>query len=274
MRVGDIDVVSVRDGSGAMPPSMVFPATEEQWRPHRHFLDANGMLLAEVGGFLIRGGRLGSERVVLVDLGLGPLGTKFGMGQFLDSLSSYQVTPSDVTDVLFTHLHVDHIGWATVDGAPTFPNATYRCASQDWSYFVESGGAAQVPVAAMLDAPPEAEILRPLADRIEFWREGPLMPGIDLVLAPGHTPGSTLIVISSATSRALLLGDIVRCPVQLLDPEWEVLYDVDPALARRTREELIREYEGTSVPMAAAHFADMQFGRLLPARGARRWVVV
>ena len=49
--------------------------------------------------------------------------------------------------------------------------------------------------------------------------------------------------------------------------------DVDPALALRTRQALIRELEGSDVPAAAAHFAGMQFGRLLAAEGTRRWVL-
>ena len=56
-------------------------------------------------------------------------------GHLLESLAGIGVTPDDVTDVLFTHLHFDHIGWATVDGVPTFPKATYRCDVRDWDHF-------------------------------------------------------------------------------------------------------------------------------------------
>jgi glyoxylase-like metal-dependent hydrolase (beta-lactamase superfamily II) len=269
MHIGDLEIVPVRDGTGAIPPSVLFAATEEQWLPHRQFLDDKGMVPMEVGGFLIRGV---GERVVLVDLGLGPLGSTLGMAQFLDSLGRLGVTASDVTDVLLTHLHIDHIGWATVDGAPTFPNATYHCDRHDWAYFVDPGGAAVNPLTAMIGSSSEADLLAPIAGRVELWEEGTLLPGLDVTMAPGHTPGSTVIVVSSGTSRALLLGDVAHCPVELVAPEWEALSDVDPALARRTRDALAREYEGTDIPMAAAHFAGMQFGRLLPGRGRRQWV--
>ncbi len=52
-------------------------------------------------------------------------------------------------------------------------------------------------------------------------------------------------MISSGTERALLIGDVAHCPVELLEPEWAALSDVDPDLAARTREALAREYEGT-----------------------------
>ena len=270
MRVGSIEITPVTDGSGAMPPSMLFPATEEQWLPHRRFLDDNGMVPMEIGGFLVRGAE---DRVALVDLGLGPMGGSLGMGHFMESLTKLGISTTDVTDVLFTHLHIDHIGWAVTDGVPTFENATYRCDRADWEYFIDPGGAEQTPLASMMGAPTEAELLAPVVDRFDIWDEGTLLPGVTVTSAPGHTPGSTVIVISSGPERALLIGDVAHCPVELLDPEWEVLSDVDPDLARRTREALAREYEGTDVPMAASHFEGMQFGRLLPAEGRRQWVI-
>jgi glyoxylase-like metal-dependent hydrolase (beta-lactamase superfamily II) len=93
------------------------------------------------------------------------------------------------------------------------------------------------------------------------------------MVAPGHTPGSTIMVLSSGAERAMLLGDVVHCPVQLLDDEWAGISDVDPVLAKRTRNALARELEGSGVPVAGAHFEGMHFGRLLVAEGRRRWVV-
>src|SRR5438128_1038732 len=83
-------------------------------------------------------------------------------------------------------------------------------------------------------------------------------------------PGSTVVVVSSGDRRALRLGDVVHCPVELVDDEWAALGDVDPALAKRTRNALARELEGTDVPAAASHFPEMRFGRLLAADGRRR----
>jgi glyoxylase-like metal-dependent hydrolase (beta-lactamase superfamily II) len=91
--------------------------------------------------------------------------------------------------------------------------------------------------------------------------------------APGHTPGSTIVVMSSGTARGMLLGDVVHCPVELIDEEWAGVGDVDPELAKRTRNALARELEGTDTPVAAAHFPGLVFGRLLNANGRRNWVV-
>lgn len=259
-RVGDIEVLPVVDGSARLAPTDAYAGTtEEQWLPHQEFLDENGMLELTLGGFVIRTG----DRVVLVDAGLGllndPTGTFVG-GQMLDSMRAVGVTPEDVTDVVFTHLHFDHVGWATQKGRIVFENATYRCDARDWAHFVGPD-------------PGATKKLSPLADRLEtFNADGRLMPGIDVQFAPGHTPGSTIIVLSSGTERAMLLGDVVHCPIELLDDEWAGMGDVDPELAKRTRAALNREIEGSDVPVAAAHFPGMQFGRLLKGEGARRWV--
>ena len=56
-------------------------------------------------------------------------------------------TPDDITDLVFTHLHFDHIGWASAEGAPFFPNATIRYASADLEHFLAG------PVSAVAKAP-------------------------------------------------------------------------------------------------------------------------
>jgi glyoxylase-like metal-dependent hydrolase (beta-lactamase superfamily II) len=120
----------------------------------------------------------------------------------------------------------------------------------------------------------EAEHLSPAADRFERWElDSTILPGLDTMATPGHTPGSTTLVLSSGDERVLFLGDVVHCPVQLEDDEWGTLFDVDPDLARRTRTALAQELEGTNARVSGAHFPEMTFGRLVRAEGTRRFVV-
>jgi glyoxylase-like metal-dependent hydrolase (beta-lactamase superfamily II) len=257
MRVGAITIEAVVDGAARMAATAAYAGTtDDDWSPHRAFLEEDGTLEMALGGFLVRTG----DRVVLVDAGMGPFTWgPFVGGRLLDNLSAIGVHPDDITDVVFTHLHFDHVGWATQQGRIVFANATYRCHERDWEHFVGPDEGA-------------TKKLLPIADRLEPWSAGgSLLPGIDLMAAAGHTPGSTIVVVSSGTERAMLLGDVVHCPVELLDDEWAGMYDVDPELARRTREALAKELEGGDVPVAAAHFPDMQFGRLLAADGRRSW---
>jgi glyoxylase-like metal-dependent hydrolase (beta-lactamase superfamily II) len=183
--------------------------------------------------------------------------------------------------MIFTHLHFDHIGWASRAGAAVFPNATYRCDERDWEYFVEpppelAQGTQDEdnPLAALVAPGSGKPVLEPIANRLEPWKESTtLMPGVDVRLAAGHTPGSGVIVISSGAARAILLGDIAHCPIELLDDEWSGLGDVDPAMAIRTRVALMRELEGQDIPITASHFPGLKFGRVVPAQGKRQWVI-
>jgi glyoxylase-like metal-dependent hydrolase (beta-lactamase superfamily II) len=271
MRVGDLDILPVHDGVARLSPTEAYRtgggddpggkgAAEQDWAPHRGLLGEDGKLELALGGFLIRSG----GHTVVVDAGIGARSVgAFQGGRLLASLADLGVTPSDVTDVVFTHLHFDHVGWATTHGEVVFPNATYRCDQRDWDHFVTAdpdGGAARK--------------LNPITDRLATWdRDATLVPGLDVRAAPGHTPGSTIVVVSDGAARALLLGDVVHCPVELLDDEWAGFGDVDPKLAKRTRVALAREFEGKDIPVAAAHFPGMQFGRLVAAEGRRSWVV-
>jgi glyoxylase-like metal-dependent hydrolase (beta-lactamase superfamily II) len=260
MQLGEFRVDHVVDGRGRFKPRMVFPqASAEEWAMHDHLFDEDGLLPFTMGGFLIRG----HDRTILVDAGLGP-GELMGItaGQLLDNLAALAVAPSDVTDVVFTHLHIDHVGWSSHEGDVVFPNATYRCAPAEWEHFmVDHRGS-------------EAERLAPAGERFELWEAGAsIAPGLDTLSTPGHTPGSTTLVLSSGTERIMFLGDVVHCPVQLEDDEWAALFDVDPELARRTRNDLAHELEGTDTRVSGAHFPELSFGRLVRAEGRRRFVV-
>jgi glyoxylase-like metal-dependent hydrolase (beta-lactamase superfamily II) len=268
MHVGNISIEPVIDGVVRLPPTDAYRGMgaaagargtdDADWAPHRGLLAEDGMLEMALGGFLVRTG----DRVALVDTGVGELDRGiFRGGAFLDSLAAFGVGPDDVTDVLLTHLHFDHVGWTSRHGEVVFRNATYRCDPADWKHFVGPD-------------PGATKKLQPIEDRLEPWGgNGPVLPGVDAMSAPGHTPGSTIMVVSSGTDRAMLLGDVVHCPVELVDNEWAGIGDVDPDLALRTRLALMKELEGTDTPVAAAHFPGLQFGRVLFGTGTRSWVL-
>jgi glyoxylase-like metal-dependent hydrolase (beta-lactamase superfamily II) len=84
-----------------------------------------------MGGFLLRSG----DRTILVDAGLGPnIDIVETRGKLFDSLADLGVTPEQITDVVLTHLHLDHVGWVAPAGEPTFTHARHHChrADYDW----------------------------------------------------------------------------------------------------------------------------------------------
>jgi len=265
MRIGEIEVLPVFDGFGYEVARDVLlrpgDAGADPWARHEEQLDPHGRLEFTLGGFLVRTG----DRVILVDAGAGTIDTgQYRGGKFLASLREHGVAPDDVTDVIFTHLHFDHVGWATAKGEVVFRHATYRVHEADWAYFVESPGALPGAVRKLSPVRPQLEM---------FGSECTLAPGVDARPAPGHTPGSTIYVLSSGTQRALLLGDVAHSPVELVEPGWEFAFDVDRAAARAVRDQVTAELLDRQDLAAFAHFGEPYFGRLVRAEAAgREWI--
>lgn len=266
LTVGRHTITPVLDSVVRAPAGRLYSNTpDEAWDLHRDLLAPGGFVEMFMGGYIVQSG----DRILLIDAGVGPDGWTAPSGAFipggymLDNLRVGGIPPALVTDVVFTHLHPDHIGWATRHGVANFPNATYRCDRRDWEFFVEQASAEAT----------SRVLLEPIADRFECWEgSGSLCPGIDLVDTSGHTPGSTSVVFSADDgTRAMLLGDVVHCPVELLHDEWETFGDVDPVMARATATRLARELDGSGTLVGGAHFAGLQFGRLLGGDSGRRW---
>jgi glyoxylase-like metal-dependent hydrolase (beta-lactamase superfamily II) len=267
MRIGDVEILPVFDGVGRENPHHILsrPGVENPWQCHPGVLDEHGSLNFEIGGFLVRT----TDRIMLVDVGVGSVGalalggdTVYRGGGFLTSLRSHGVAPEDVTDVLFTHFHVDHVGWATQKGEITFPNATYRAHADEWAHFVAS------PTAF----PQAIKKLGPLSPQMELFDGSCTMaPGVDAVHSPGHTPGSTVYVVSSGGQRALMLGDVVHSVVELAEPDWQAVYDMDPAAASAVRNAIADEALGTGDLVVGAHFPRLEFGRMVMTDQGRRF---
>lgn len=263
MRIGSLEVQSVWDGFWTFPVELMFPSqAPEDWARHETHLDPDGRFRMDVGGYLVRT----DTRTMLVDLGYGAPTSFFPQfeAKFLESLAALGQSPVDITDVILTHLHFDHFGLASRDGRPVFPNATYRCHLKDWDVFVTEGAPQPFADALGLPSANAGHWLDPVQDRLEPWAgDTTIAPGIDVLDAPGHTPGHSVVLLSSGGDRALLLGDVVHTPVELVEPAWQMIGDDDPAQSRRTRDSLVSEFAGTDTRIAAGHFPDLRFGRLV-----------
>jgi glyoxylase-like metal-dependent hydrolase (beta-lactamase superfamily II) len=262
VRIGEIDLLPLNDGVAKLPPAFYVGL---DFGAHQELLADDGKVHIPIGCFLIRTG----DRTVLVDAGLGTLTASWGQGgQLPGALAAAGVSPLDIDTVVCSHLHVDHIGWLADVGTerPLFANATVRYGTADWQHFV-TDAQEDDPTRRTFELLADADRLDPL-------------DGDDLAIAPGvtarHTPGHTLghygLVVASGDQRAVLLGDAVECPLQLAEPDFYAMSDVDPALAARTREAVWQELEGTDTLMTAAHFPGLEFGRVLRGEGKRYFV--
>lgn len=172
-------------------------------------------IMLSTNALLVRTG----DRLILIDTGLGPR----YHGALPASLKLAGVSPGEVTDVLITHPHPDHIGGLLdARGRLAFPRATIRMASAAWAWMKQKAPSALVSTVA-----PRVQTFAP-GDRIA--------PGIVSVALPGHTPGHVGYEITSGRSRLLDVGDVVHSSiVSLARPRWAVGWDSDQAIARQTR---------------------------------------
>jgi glyoxylase-like metal-dependent hydrolase (beta-lactamase superfamily II) len=209
------------------------------------------------------------DEPLLIDAGAGPGYPRPDFltgGRLLDELAAAGVRPEQVAHLALSHLHPDHVGWvATKQGGITFPNAQVYVARGDWDHFLEEGHSGP--------APRIREALRDLAERGRVTildRERQLVPGLTAPPAPGHTPGHMVYAVHDGQERAFLLGDSIYCPQQLTEADWGAASEVDPVLARRTRDWLWRELEASGAAAVGQHFPGLQAGRVL----GKNWLAV
>lgn len=255
MRVGEVLILPVYDGVGRVRARDTIRRTSvrgDPWGPHQDLLLPGGILEYPMGGFLV----LDGDRRILVDAGNGPSASRDeSTGEFLRSLDALGYSPSDITDVLFTHLHSDHTGWAVRNGRPEFPNAIYRVHEADWRLY---GGA--------------FSSLSALTRQLQvFSADTRISPSITTRHLPGHTPGTAVFVVSSGNERALLIGDIAHSPAQFADRDWYTVWDSDRAEATRARNTIADEAAATGELIIPAHFPGMGGGHILD--GPRRFVL-
>jgi glyoxylase-like metal-dependent hydrolase (beta-lactamase superfamily II) len=195
---------------------------------------------------------------VLVDSGMGPGPSSYfpGLhGALPASLAAAGSALERITAVVFTHLHVDHVGWA-----PFLPNARFFVAEREWSHWSLLGALAGLPhhVAAF------ETCIAPLhaAGRLRVAAEGEeILPGVALLAAPGHTPGHHCVLVQR---QLLIAGDIWHNPAQIAVPAWCHRADMDKPEAVRTRTRIADAAHHHGWLVAAGHFTEPNaFGRIV-----------
>ena len=177
----------------------------------------------------------GHGRVILVDTGLGHkadakfesiYGVDHEHSTLLGSLAALGVAPTDVTDVILTHLHFDHVGGATTrqpggEITLTFPEAAHWVQRSHWAWAHESVREAASFLPENLD-PLEASGQLHLLDGDE-----PPAPSLGLHVVDGHTRGQQLVSVADDTGGFLYAADLVPTSAHVA-PLWGMAYDVEP----------------------------------------------
>jgi glyoxylase-like metal-dependent hydrolase (beta-lactamase superfamily II) len=281
VRVGAVTITPVVQLHYRVHPLRFFPdlgsATIDEdawyWRPP---YCEDGFLVIDMGGFVVRT----PGRTVLVDAGVGngknrpnPIFTDRDDDWFA-ALGRAGVPPDEVDTVVFTHLHVDHVGFATrFDGSawvPAFPNARHLTTAAELAYW--TGESAASDLARLGDYVGDSVL--PLRDAGVLDLVEPdlrICEEVRLVPAAGHTPGNVCVEVASEGHRAVFAGDMVHHALQLAFPDRSTDFCVDRGGASEARQELLRDIADRDVLLFPAHFPNSAPGRIVtdPAGGYR-----
>ncbi len=254
--LGDVTITRVEEYYGPvdLTPRAFFPeGPEKVWADNASWLvpDFHDPATDNVRTALQTWVLHSEGKTILVDTGVGnhkhrPYAPVWGYlnTDFLGNLARAGVRPEDVDIVINTHLHVDHVGWNTrLDGrqwVPTFPNATYILPERDFEFWNPENEHKSVFGRGNQNVFEDSVAPVHQAGKALLW-DGSLDidANLRLELAPGHTPGSSVLALDSRGDRALFVGDLLHSPVQIVDPDTNSCFCENPAESRATRRRIL-----------------------------------
>lgn len=256
--IGEIEVIALRDGEAAVPADVLLNLSEDDAATIAAD-ENNSLSQTNINAHLIRSG----DRVMLVDAGAREL---FGptCGFLVDALAEAGVSPGDVTDLFFTHLHPDHVAGAlTPEGGAVFENAALKVVDAERSFWTdESFDAVEVNGADWAGL--AQAVLGAYANQVEsITSDGELMPGVTVVSIPGHTPGHAGFRVDSGSQSMIHLGDIMHVPVmQLIDPRVATVFDIDGEAALASRIRMLDMVSADQLLCTSSHMLSPKFAHI------------
>ena len=235
---GDFDVLVLSDGYISLPDHVVIPdASAPQRRDLLHRLDAaDGMVRLKANIPVIRRG----DDVILVDIGAGQKYQSTD-GQLMANLLKAGIEATDVSRVVFTHAHPDHI-WATIapGGNLSFPNTTYYVGGTEWDYWMGPDDVSAWPADLQAFAAGARRDLEAIKDRVVILAPGDaVVEGLTALDTAGHTPGHVSLELAGDGGLIITADVIPHEIVSFEHPAWRFGYDMVPDLAIRSRGRLL-----------------------------------
>lgn len=233
------------------------------------FLPADEPLRISVNAYLIEVG----GRKIAIDTGSS---TFFGAaaGHHAANLAAADFEPEGVDTVLLTHMHPDHIGGLIAGGRAVFPNATVFASAVEHNYWRSDVELSRAPDIARPWFDAAAELTRLYNGRLSLFAGEPeVLPGIQAVALPGHTPGHTGYLLQSGSDHLFFWADITDfLSLQLNAPERTLIFDVDKQASERARRRGLEMAATDRLLVAGSHIPFPSFGYIDGHKGSYRFV--
>ena len=256
--IGDIKVTALSDGSLRIAPENLSGISPEEYAAlvADNFRDPESYRTA-VSGFLIEAG--GAK--MLVDAGSGAIMGP-DLGRFMGNLTALGHDPADITTLIATHLHADHVGGAFDGDTATYPNAEFVVSGAERDFWSDDAIRTQAGEGGALFFEVARKALATYDDRLKIVTgEDELATGVSVVQLPGHTAGHMGLSIASGNESLLIWADIIHVPpVQFDRPEVTIAFDTDPTQAAATRAALMDRMVADRMLVAGSHMDFPGFG--------------
>lgn len=263
---GKWEVTALLDGYFEALPDYMSATPDDLMRTaHRWFLE--GPHRVPVICFHLTDG----TRSILVDAGTS---TRMfpTLGALSPALAHAGIRTADVTDILITHLHPDHVnGIATANGQRAFPTATIHVERSEWHYWIH-GDFTEATPNLQVSAREARHAVAACSGQFQLFDAGDTLLGdVVSVAMPGHTIGHTGFMLECRS--LFFVGDLLHLiPHQLDYPSMRVIFDVDHEQAAVTRTRVLAELVENRQRIAGAHIPFPGIGHIIGREGRYEFV--
>lgn len=172
------------------------------------------------------------------------------------------IKKEDITDVVITHFHPDHIGGIfSENNQLNFPNARFHMHEDEWRYWHSSQSDNQ-PAQFKYFVEKNITKLKDLNLNLIKGDFVDLLPGITAMKADGHTPGQIAMIIGSENEQLLYISDAFLHPLHIERLDWQTNYDLDNTKAKASRIKLLELGYKNNMMINAFHFDFPGLGRI------------